>query len=215
MRCLWFPHGALNSLRTFSFFVRNFFLTSRFLKVELSTVLTRVLISLKTFSFLGGFFFNISISECRTGASEMSTVLTRRPDQFATIFIFRSKIFFSTSRFLKFKVSTLPTRRPDQFENIFIFRSKFIFSNISISESRKGASEVSAVPTRRPDQFGNIFIFRSKFFCTNILISECRTGASEVSTVLLRSPDLFGTIFILVRNFFFQYLDFRISHRSE
>ena len=128
---------------------------------------------------------------------------------------FVQTFFFSTSLFLKVEMSTVPTRRPDQFGNIFIFRSKFIFSNISISESRKGASEVSAVPTRRPDQFGNIFIFRSKFFCSNILISECRTGASEVSTVLLRSPDLFWTIFILVRNFFFQYLDFRISHRSE
>ena len=68
-----------------------FFLTSRFLKFQVSTLPTRWPYLFWNIFILGRnfFFFNILISECRTGASEIFTVRIQNPEQFATIFIFR------------------------------------------------------------------------------------------------------------------------------
>ena len=91
----------------FIFRSKFFFPISQFLNVAQERVRCQripygALICLGPFSFLVEiFFFNISISEYLTEASEVSTVPTRRPEQFATIFIFRSKFFFLTSQFLE------------------------------------------------------------------------------------------------------------------
>ena len=44
-------------------------------------------------------FFNISISGGRSGEREVSTVTTRYPEQYATTFVFQSKIFASILNF--------------------------------------------------------------------------------------------------------------------
>ena len=128
----------------------------------------------------------------------MSTVPTPKPEQFTTIFIFRSNIFFLTSLFLKVEKSTVPTRRPYQLGTIFIFRSNFFF-NISICEYRTGANEVSTVLTRYPDQFATIF-FLSKYFLSTFQFLKVEVPSTLPTR---RRPDLFRTIFILGRIFFF------------
>ena len=99
-RCQLYQRGAMNSLRAVSFFGPKHFSTiSRFLEFALvkgrcQRYQRGALDSMLAFSFFVPNFFYISISGGRTGEKEMSTVPTRCPEEYASIFVFRSKKFF-------------------------------------------------------------------------------------------------------------------------
>ena len=70
------------------------------------------------------FLFSVQIFLFNISLSEVSTVPTRHPDYFTTIFIFFSnfvKISISEGRTGATQVSTVPIRRFEQFATIFIF----------------------------------------------------------------------------------------------
>ena len=105
-RCQRNLQGALNGMQPFSFLDPNFFAPiSQFLDAaqarrRCQRHLQGALNSMRFLTFLDpNYPPNISISRCGTGATEMSTAPTRCPQQYATIFIFRS-FFFSISRIL-------------------------------------------------------------------------------------------------------------------
>ena len=106
-RCQRHLQCALNGMRPFSFFEQKSFL--RYLDfwtrqgrdggVNGTYKVPLTVCEHFHFSFQKS-FCDISISGRSTGATEVSTALTRCPEQYATIFIFVAKKFFAISRFL-------------------------------------------------------------------------------------------------------------------
>ena len=95
----------------------------------------------------------------------MSTVPTRHPKQYASIFVFRSKNFvfhisISGGCTGKREVSKVQKRCPEKYATIFIFWSKNF--SISISGGRTGERDMSLVPTRCPEKYSTIFVFWCK-----------------------------------------------------
>ena len=140
-RCQRYQSDVVNSIRPFSFFVIKNFPRYQFLDVvqvkgRCQRYQSDVLNSMRPFSFFViKNFSSISISGCCTGKREVSTVPTRYPEQYATIFVFRFKTFFFHISFFgghtdERKVSTVPTRCIEQYTAFFVFRSKK-FSSIS------------------------------------------------------------------------------------
>ena len=208
-RCQRNLQGALNGMQPFSFLDPNFFAPiSQFLDAaqarrRCQRHLQGALNSMRFLTFLDpNYPPNISISRCGTGATEMSTAPTRCPQQYATIFIFRS-FFFSISRILDVAwglrgSERQPTLRPEQYGIIFIFRSKFFF-NISNSGCCTDAMEVSTAPSRRP-----FSCFCAKNFFFDISNSGCSTGATEESTALtLRPGTVWDHFYFSVQKYFF------------
>ena len=79
---------------------------------------------MRPFLFFGSKnFFDISISEDRTGEKEVSTVPLRCPEQYASIFIFQSCFFLSQFlegvqfkvRFQNYQCDDLKSMRPFEF----------------------------------------------------------------------------------------------------
>ena len=93
-------------MRPFSYFGAKYFSISRNLDVartrrRCQRHLRGALKGMRLFLFSDpNFFFDISNPGYGTDATEVSTAPTRCPKSYATIFIFRSKIFFSISRLL-------------------------------------------------------------------------------------------------------------------
>ena len=111
----------------------------------------------------------------------MSTAPTRCLERYSTIFIFRSKIFFSISRILDVARARRKCQRHlcgalKRYATIFIFQSKMFFFRYLESGFCTGATEVSTAPSRCPERYTTIFIFRSKiFFSISRILDVART----------------------------------------
>ena len=152
---------------------------------------------IRLFLFFGPkFFFDISNPGYGTDATEVSTAPTRCPRRYATIFIFRSKIFFSISRILDMARARRRCQRHLRgalkgMRPFSLFCPKFFLYN-SNPGCGTGATEVSTTPTRYLERYATIFIFWSKIFFS---ISGIRIwqGATKVSTAPTRYPERYAT----------------------
>ena len=127
-------------------------------------------------------------------------------EQYATIFVFRSKIFFNISisggRTGEKEVSTdqrgtLNSMRPFSFfgQKNFFLVSRFL--EVAVVKVRHQQYQPCALNRMQ------LFVFRSKNFFLDLSISESRSSEREVSTLSTQYPEQYASIFVLRIKIFF------------